>query len=212
MDSDQLTSTQTNEPNKWQENETKNKMSELVLMTEVYPAIPQTMMAPLEEYILREVFPDTDYYYDEESGYMIGFRANGDRCSRINIADKNKISKLIAESRSLAPELCERFCHALIKDSDHPFISIDDIGGYEAILQRIVKRNQQKFSWVIPCLIVRWIIEPLGGCTLIMPDSIERMDTFKWALERRCERLREICAAAQSAQDSLTIRKPRTAS
>ena len=154
------------------------------------------MIAPLEEYILREVFPDTDYdsdydydYYDEEydGGYMIGFHANGDECSRINIADKNKISKLIAESRSLAPELCERFCHALIKDSDHPFISIDDIGGYEAILQRIVKRNQQKFSRVIPCLIVSWIIGPLGGCTLIMPDSIERMDTFKWAMDRIVE-------------------------
>ena len=99
MNSDQITSTQTNEPNKWQKNGTKNTMSELVSMTVVYPAIPQTMMAPLEEYILREVFPDTDYdpdydydYYDEEydGGYMIGFHANGDECSRINIADKNE--------------------------------------------------------------------------------------------------------------------------
>jgi len=158
-------------------------MADYYTQTLVHQSIPRRMMSPVEEFILKQVFEWEDdpdvvgniYFFAEEYPY-----------SYIEIDDEEGLRKLIADSRALSPELCDRIERAWVVDEGD--IEIDEIEGYEPIFQAIVKRNKEELPFVSiqqasTCIRVR--LEGFGGAsTLIIPDSIERMDTTTWLKKR----------------------------
>jgi hypothetical protein len=141
------------------------------------------MMSPVEEFILKQVFEWED---NPEVVGDIYFFAGESPASYFEIDDKEGLRKLIADSRALSPELCDGIERALVVDDSS--IEIYEIGGYEPIFQAIVKRNKAELPFIsidqaFTCSRLR--LDGFGGAsTLIMPDSIEHMDTTTWLKKR----------------------------
>ena len=158
-------------------------MADYYIPTMVHQSIPRRMMSPVEEFILKQVFEWED---DPDVVGNIYFFTPEYPNSYIEIEDEEGLRKLIADSRALSPELCGEIEKAWVVDDG--YIEIDDIGGYGSIFQAIVKRNQQElpyisFEQVLTCSRMR--PDGLSGASvLIMPDSIESMNTTTW-LEKR---------------------------
>ena len=154
-------------------------MADYYTPTRVHQSIPRRMMSPVEEFILKQVFEWED---DPDVVGNICFFAGEYTASYIGIDDKEGLRKLIAESRTLSPELCGGIERALVVDDGS--IEIDEIGGYESIFQAIVKRNKGELPFVsieqaFTC--TKMHPDAFGGAgILIGPDSIESMNTTKW--------------------------------
>ena len=158
-------------------------MADYYTPTIVHQSIPRRMMSPVEEFILKQVFEWED---DPEVVGGIYFFAGECPASYIEIDDKEGLRKLIAESRALCPELCDEIERAWVVDDGS--IEIYEIGGYNPIFQAIVKRNQHELPYIsidqaFTCSSMR--PDGFGGAsTLIMPDSIENIDTTAWLEEQ----------------------------
>jgi hypothetical protein len=149
--------------------------------TIVHQTIPRRMMSPVEEFILKQVFEWEDD--PDVVGNIYFFATEGPNLD-IEIDDKEGLQKLIAESRALSPELCNEIERALVVGDGYK----DEIVGYEAIFQAIVKRNKEELPYIsIDQAFTSTKMDPgdFGGASvLIAPDSIESMDTTTW-LEKR---------------------------
>src|ERR1700757_819415 len=105
-------------------------MSNYWVPTVVHESIRTSLMAPLEEFLLKQVF---NWEVDEDAGddKSLYFFAEESPSSAVVIDDDlgdEGFRRMIAESRSLCPDLCKAVEEAW---TEGPDLDMDEVGGYE---------------------------------------------------------------------------------